>query len=327
MTVRRIGVLTSGGDAPGMNACIRAVVRMADHLGIEAVGIKRGFAGLVDGDLRQLDRRAVGGIVDRAGTVLGSARLPAFLDPAIRQRAHGVLAAHGIDVLVVVGGNGSQAGAAALAAEGAAVVGVASTIDNDLAGSDTTIGFDSAVSVAIEAIDRLRATAASHERVFLIEVMGRDSGHVALHAAVAGGAEAFALPESPIDPDAWLAELAATWRRKRHAIAVVAEGASPGAMALADRLRAARAEHGLAEISIRATVLGHLQRGATPTAADRLLATRLGAAAVRRLADGETGVLVGHDGGDVITTPLAEVVGRRKPLDPTLLATAAALDA
>jgi len=324
---RRIAVLTSGGDAPGMNAAVRAVVRMADNAGIEVVGVKRGFAGLVEGEVRQLDRRAVGGIIDQAGTVLGSARLPSFRDAAVRRQARTTLRDHGAEALVVIGGNGSQAGAAALAAEGVAVVGVASTIDNDLVGSDTTVGFDTAVSVAIEAIDRLRATAASHDRIFLIEVMGRDAGHVALHAAVAGGAEAFAVPEVPIDPAAWLTELAATWRRKRHAIGVVAEGARPGAIALADTLRDARAAHGLAEISVRATVLGHVQRGATPTAADRLLATRLGAAAVELLADGRHGLLVGHDGGNIVATPLGDVVGRVKPLDAALLATAAALDA
>ena len=229
MKPRRIAVLTSGGDAPGMNAALRAVVRMAASFDIATIGIKRGFAGLVEGDVRLLDRRNVGGIMDAAGTVLGSARLPAFRSPDVQRNAVATLDSEAVDALVVIGGNGSQAGAHALASLGVPVVGIASTIDNDLVGTDVTIGFDSAVSVAIEAIDRLRATAASHERVFLIEVMGRDSGHVALHAAVAGGAEAFAVPEDPIDPDAWLAELAATWRRKRHAIAVVAEGAQPTA--------------------------------------------------------------------------------------------------
>ncbi len=327
MKPRRIAVLTSGGDAPGMNAALRAVVRMAASFDIATIGIKRGFAGLVEGDVRLLDRRNVGGIMDAAGTVLGSARLPAFRSPDVQRNAVATLDSEAVDALVVIGGNGSQAGAHALASLGVPVVGIASTIDNDLVGTDVTIGFDSAVSVAIEAIDRLRATAASHERVFLIEVMGRDSGHVALHAAVAGGAEAFAVPEDPIDPDAWLAELAATWRRKRHAIAVVAEGARPGAAALADALRAAREAHGLAEISVRATVLGHVQRGATPTASDRLLATRFGAEAARRLASGEHGILIGSDGGDVVTTPLADIVGRIKPLDPDLLRLAAALDA
>lgn len=327
MPPRRIAVLTSGGDAPGMNAAVRAVTRLADTLDIDVIGVKRGFAGLVDGDVRQLDRRAVGGILHQAGTLLGSARLPAFQEPAVQRRAVATLAANGVDALVVIGGNGSQAGAHALAALGVKVIGVASTIDNDLVGTDATIGFDSAVSVAIEAIDRLRATASSHGRVFLVEVMGRASGHVALHAAVAGGAEAFAVPESPLDPDAWLADLASAWRRKRHAIAVVAEGVRPRTMALAQRMRELREAHGLAEIGVYATILGHVQRGATPTAADRLLATRLGAEAVRRLAAGEHGCMLGVDGSDVTSTPLGGIVGAIKPLDPHLLDMAAALDA
>lgn len=327
MTPQRIAVLTSGGDAPGMNAAVRAIVRFADELGIDVIGVKRGFAGLADGDMRRLDRRSVGGVLHEAGTFLGSARLAAFQALETQRRAVAMLAEHGVDGLVVIGGNGSQAGAYALAALGVKVVGVASTIDNDLVGTDVTIGFDTAVSVAIEAIDRLRATAASHNRVFLVEVMGRDSGHIALHSAVAGGAEAFAVPERPFDADEWLAELSAAWRRKRHAIGVVAEGVRPGAVALADALRRERERHDLAEISVRATVLGHLQRGATPTASDRLLATRLGAEAVRRLAAGQHGLLVGVDGGDVVAMPLAAIVGRVKPLDGDLLAMAAALDA
>jgi 6-phosphofructokinase 1 len=315
--MKRIAVLTSGGDAPGMNAAIRAVVRAGVHQGWEVFGIRRGFSGLMAGNFIGLEARDVGGILQQAGTLLGSARCAEFRTEDGRADALRQLGAHGIDALVVIGGNGSQAGAHHLARMGFPVVGVASTIDNDLCGSEITIGVDTALNIALEAIDRLKVTASSHQRAFLVEVMGRDCGYLALAAAVAGGAEAAIIPEMEMDPETLAAELRGAYQRgKPHALVVVAEGAQYNA----ERLMGYFAEHRQRlGFELRATILGHVQRGGTPGAFDRLLATRLGAAAVERLAGGEQGVLVGLLRGQIATTPLEEVVANKKPLDLTLL--------
>jgi 6-phosphofructokinase 1 len=315
--MRRIAVLTSGGDAPGMNAAIRAVVRSARGLGWEAFGVRYGFRGLLDDEVRPLGPRDVGGIMQLGGTVLGSARCAEFRTPEGLQQALANLAARGIDGLVVVGGNGSQAGAESLAREGVAVVGVASTIDNDLVGSDITIGVDTALNVGLEAIDRLRVTASSHNRAALVEVMGRDCGYLALMLGITGGAEAVVIPEAEVEPE----EVAAVMQRafdrgKAHAMVVVAEGARNNAARLVPFFRLNRQRFGF---ELRATILGHVQRGGTPTHFDRLLATRLGTAAVERLAAGQHGVVVGLAGRDLTSTPLADVVGRTKPPDLALL--------
>jgi 6-phosphofructokinase 1 len=311
----RIAVLTSGGDAPGMNAAVRAVVRTAAMHGMEAAGVRRGFAGLISDDIMPLGIRDVGGIIERAGTVLGSARCPEFKERAVQERALAFLAARGIGGIVVIGGNGSQMGAAALHALGFPVVGVASTIDNDLVGSDFTIGFDSALTVAVEAIDRVRVTASSHRRCILVEVMGRDCGHLALMAAVASGADAIVLPEAPASAAEVAAEIRAGHARgKSHAVVVVAEGAPGGAAGLAEQLK--QVDPGY---DVRVTVLGHVQRGGVPTPFDRLLGSRLGAAAVDRLATGASGVVMGIIRGELRDTPYADVVNRLKPLDEELL--------
>src|SRR5579864_9356716 len=219
---RKIAVLTSGGDAPGMNAAIRSVVRCGIGRGWEVAGVRNGYAGLIAGDFVPLDARAVGGIIQLGGTVLGSARCPEFCEPGPRREALGHLAAAGISALVVIGGDGSQRGAHALSEMGLAVAGVASTIDNDLCGSEITIGVDTALNVALEAIDRLKVTASSHERAFLIEVMGRDCGYLALMSGIAGGAECIVLPEVDTDPHLLACELRAAYQRgKSHAIVVV----------------------------------------------------------------------------------------------------------
>lgn len=312
--VKRIAVLTSGGDAPGMNAAIRAVVRAGLAQGWEIVGIRRGYAGLLYEDFRPLGARDVGGIIQLGGTILGSARCPEFKTPEGVRRAAQILGKHGIDALVVIGGNGSQQGAYALSREGVPVVGVASTIDNDLVGSDITIGVDTALNVALEAIDRLKTTASSHNRAFLVEVMGRDCGYLALMAGIAGGAEAVVIPEVPVSPEAVAEAIREAYERgKPHAIVVVAEGAQYNAQRLAEYFQ--REQLGY---ELRVTVLGHVQRGGAPGAFDRLLGTLLGAGAVEALARGEDGVLVGQIKGEVVTTPLAEVAGRKKPLDPKL---------
>jgi 6-phosphofructokinase 1 len=293
------------------------VVRTTIHLGGEAFGVRRGFAGLIAGDLHPLGRRDVGGIIQLGGTVLGSARCPEFKSDAGSQQALASLRSHRIDGVVVIGGNGSQTGAHALARLGVPTVGVASTIDNDLVGSDITIGVDTALNVALEAIDRLRVTASSHHRASIVEVMGRDCGYLALMAGIAGGAEAILIPEAPTAPEAVEQMLrAAHARGKSSALVVVAEGATPEADTLGHWFRDRQKELGY---DVRVTTLGHVQRGGTPTAFDRLLATRLGAAAAERLDAGETGIVVGLVAGALHTTPLADVVGRTKQPDPQLL--------
>lgn len=322
--MRTIGVLTSGGDAPGMNAAIRAVVRTGLAQGWTVCGIRYGYAGLITGDVVPLGARDVGGIIQRGGTMLGSARCPAFETEEGRLQALRTLQQRNIEGLVVIGGNGSQAGAYALSQMGFPVVGVASTIDNDLAGSDITIGVDTALNIALEAIDRLKVTASSHQRAFLVEVMGRKCGYLALMAGIAGGAEVVVLPEIETEPEEVAQTLRAAYDRgKAHALAVVAEGARYNADALAAYFRDHHARLGF---DLRVTTLGHVQRGGAPTAYDRLLATRLGAGAVVALARGEIGMLVGMIQSQVTATLLAEVVGKQKPIDPELLALAKVLD-
>jgi len=322
--MKRLGVLTSGGDAPGMNAAIRAVTRCALDQGWEIFGVRRGFAGLIEGSFDLLNARSVGGIIQQGGTILGSARSPEFKTEVGRQRALRALHQRGIEGLVIIGGNGSQAGAHALAQLGFPIVGVASTIDNDLAGSDITIGVDTALNIALEAIDRLKITASSHQRAFLVEVMGRQCGYLALMAGLAGGAEVIVIPEIETTPEQVAEELSRAYERgKAHALAVVAEGARYNAEALAAYFREHAARIGF---DLRATALGYVQRGGAPTAYDRLLATRLGAGAVAALARGENGVLVGMQQGRVATTPLADIVGVQKPIDPELFALAKVLD-
>jgi 6-phosphofructokinase 1 len=321
--VKRIAVLTSGGDAPGMNAAIRAVTRCALHRGWEVLGVSQGFAGLIEGQFTPLTARSVGGILQHGGTMLGSARCSAFTTPEGRDQAVRHIRRQGIDGVVVIGGDGSQKGAAALSLLDGAVVGVASTIDNDLVGSDITIGVDTALNIALEAIDRLKTTASSHQRAFLVEVMGRDCGYLALMAGIAGGAEVIVLPEVETTPSAIAAELRAAFERgKPHAIAVVAEGARQNAATLAAYFREHHADVGF---DLRTTTLGHVQRGGEPTAYDRLLATRLGAGAVDAMACGHDGVLAGLVGGRVTTTALGDVAGKRKRLDRALIELAGVL--
>jgi 6-phosphofructokinase 1 len=300
-----------------MNAAVRAVVRTGLDRGWEIFGVHNGYTGLVEALIEPLGARDVGGILQRGGTVLGSGRIPSFKNEEVREVALRNLGARGIDGLVVIGGNGSQAGALALSRMGLQVAGVASTIDNDLAGSEVTIGVDTALNIALEAIDRLRVTASSHKRAFLVEVMGRNCGYLALMAGIAGGAEAVVLPEAEIDPDDLAARLhGAHARGKAHALVVVAEGARYNAQRLAMHFETHRERMGF---DLRVTTLGHVQRGGTPSAFDRLLATRLAAAATDHLARGEPGRLMGLIKGEIRATPLADVVGIPKVLDLSLL--------
>ncbi len=322
--MRRIAVLTSGGDAPGMNSAIRAVTRCALDSGWEVFGVRHGYRGLVDGEMEPLTARTVGGIIQQGGTILGSARCPEFVEESVRRQALRRLAQHDVDGLVVIGGNGSQTGAHALSVMGLDVVGVASTIDNDLIGSDITLGVDTALNIALEAIDRLKITASSHTRAFLVEVMGRHCGYLALMAGIAGGAEVIVIPEAEIPPDQIAAELAHAYQRgKAHALAVVAEGAKYNAEALVEHFKANQASIGF---DLRATTLGHVQRGGAPTAYDRILGSRLGSGAVQAMARGEVGVLVGMLRGEVACTPLAQIVGKTKSIDPALFELARILD-
>jgi 6-phosphofructokinase 1 len=321
--MQRIAVLTSGGDAPGMNAAIRAVVRTGIEAGWEVFGVRHGYAGLIADNLVPLGARDVGGIIQQGGTMLGSARCPEFKTAEGRMQALRVLGQHDVGALVVIGGNGSQTGAYELSKMGFPVIGVASTIDNDLYGSEVTIGVDSALNVALEAIDRLKVTASSHQRAFLVEVMGRECGYLALIASITGGAEAVIIPEVETDPEAVAIELRNAYERgKPHALVVVAEGARYNAQELARYFEKHRERLGF---ELRVTVLGHVQRGGTPGAFDRLLASRLGAAAIEHLARGEHGILVGLLKGEIAATPLAQVVANKKPLDPRLLGLARVL--
>lgn len=315
--MERIGILTSGGDAPGMNGAIRAVVRVALDKGLKPFGIRNGYVGLISGDIVGLGARDVGGIMQKGGTVLGSSRGPEFKTEEGRSQALRQLDRNNIDSLVVIGGNGSQAGAYALSRTGFPVIGVASTIDNDLYGSEITIGVDTALNIALESIDRLKTTASSHQRAFLVEVMGRECGYLALMAAIAGGAEAVAIPEVETDPDQIAAELYSAYERgKPHALVVVAEGACHNAEAIVRHFTEHRDELGF---DIRVTVLGHVQRGGVPTAFDRLLATRLGSAAAQHLAHNRHGFLVGLNQGKITTTPLEEVFSKKRSLETELV--------
>lgn len=305
-----------------MNAAIRAVVRTAIHDGIRVSGIYRGYQGLLDDDIVELGARSVANIIQRGGTILRTARCEEFYQPSGRTKAAEVLTRRGIDSLVVIGGDGSFRGALALEKEhGVRVIGIPGTIDNDIYGTDVSIGFNTAINIALEAVDRLRDTAASHDRLFLVEVMGRHAGHIALAVGVAGGAEAILIPEEPVPADE-VADLiaAAEERGKTSSIIVVAEGAyEGGAMALQ---RAVKERSGY---EVRTVILGHTQRGGTPSTRDRTLASRLGFHAVRALSAGQAGVMVGTDRKHIVYMPLRDVLDHKKDIDRELLQIATVL--
>jgi 6-phosphofructokinase 1 len=320
---RRIGVLTSGGDAPGMNAAIRGVVRAVSAGGGEAVGIRRGFCGLIDGVVEPLGPRDVANILQRGGSILDTSREPRFRDPAMRRKAIETLHRERLDAVVAIGGNGTQRGALLIQQEWeGAVLGVASTIDNDLGGTDTSIGFDTACNTALEAIDRIRDTAHSLDRLFFIEVMGRHAGFIALEVAVGGGAEAVLLPEVKLDTK-WLVDVIRSnhERGKVSCIVVVAEGAHPGgARGLLLEIEAPLAQLGLlGSADARVTILGHIQRGGNPTSRDRVLASRLSTFAARAALEGKRGLLFGVRGNVVRETPLEIALAEEKQIDRTLL--------
>jgi len=296
--MRRIGVLTSGGDAPGMNAAIRTVVRIAADRGVATSGVYRGYQGLMDGDIRPLDIRDVGGFITRGGTLLGSARAAGFRTPEGRQIALDQMQAHGLDGLIVIGGNGSQSGALAMHELGVPTIGVASTIDNDLAEVDTSIGVDTALNTALEMVDRLRDTASSHHRAFVVEVMGRKSGYLALMTGLSSGAELILTPEEPVTMEEAIQSLHAAYKaNKSHFIVIAAEGSELRAIDLAAELDKSN------EYEARLSVLGHVQRGGPPLAFDRLLATRSAAAAVDAIVNGKSGLMAGLVRGRIDLVP------------------------
>lgn len=318
-TLRRIGVFTSGGDAPGMNACVRAVVRAAHAHDLEVMGIRRGYEGMIEGDIVEMDGKSVSNIVQKGGTILKSARSKAFRTPEGRARAAQRLQDAGIDGLIAIGGDGTLRGAALFYEEhGVPLVGCPGTIDNDLFGTDETIGYDTALNTAIENIDRIRDTADAHDRLFLVEVMGRDAGFIALNCGIGGGAELVLVPEMLTDLDDVKRQILSQMSSQtRSSIVVVAEGDELGG---ANRIaEALRKDPAFDPIDLRVCILGHTQRGGSPTVRDRVLASRLGAAAVDALVEGHANVMVGIVNGSIVLTPSRTVWSRRKSIDYDLL--------
>ena len=304
MASRTIGIITSGGDAPGMNPCVRAVVRMAAQSGHETVGVLGGYDGLFDGGFRQLRPRDVGGILHLGGTALHTGRCSRLNADAGAPEAAAAARSAGFDTLVVIGGDGSLRGANALADEGLDVIGIPASIDNDIWGSNMSLGVDTALNTILESVDKLRDTASSHRRTFLVETMGRQSGYLAMMAGVISGAEIVVVPEVAITAEEIVEVVHAAYlREKAYSLVIVAEGAAVGVDEVAAHLAAA-GEH----FDSRTTRLGHVQRGGSPSAFDRLLAARLGVAAIEALDDGATNVMVGLDGRSIRRVPLEEVI-------------------
>ncbi len=314
--LKKIGVYTSGGDAPGMNAALRAAVRMGIHEGLEVMVIHAGYNGMIAGDIAPVDRRSMANILQRGGTIIRTGRSAEFMKPEGRKKAVANLKKHNIDGLVCIGGDGSFRGAHALWTEHhIPCVGLPGTIDNDVHGTDTTIGFDTAVNTALEAIDRIRDTAASHDRLFIVEVMGRNSGFIALDVGLAGGAEAALIPENQMSVDEVIQQIQlGVANGKLSSIFVCAEGQKPGrAYDLAENIRK---KSGL---DAKVCILGHIQRGGTPSASDRILASRLGAAAVQALKSGQCNVMAGVINGEISFTALEDTFNRHKTVRKELV--------
>lgn len=314
--MKKIGVLTSGGDAPGMNACLRAIVRCGVNCKLEIVGIRRGYCGILDEDFVKLGNRSVSNIIQRGGTILETARCEEMKTREGIRKASEVLKRQGIEGLITIGGDGTFRGATALSKTGKVkVIGIPGTIDNDVYGTDYTIGFDTAVNTALDAIDKIRDTAGSLQRPFFVEVMGKSRGSIALEVGIAGGAENILIPEVETKIEQLSLDIERSFKRgKKSSIVIVAEGDDAGgafsiAQQVWERLR----------LEYRVCVLGHVQRGGSPTARDRVLASKLGAAAVDALARGMSGYMVGESDGQVTLTPLRETWKKRKELDSNLL--------
>ncbi len=317
-TIKKIGVLTSGGDSPGMNAAIRSVVRTCAYHGIECIGIYRGFQGMIEGDFKEMGPRSVNNIVNKGGTILKSARSKDFMTPEGRKKAHQHLSNAGVDSLVVIGGDGSFTGADIFSREfGFSVMGIPGTIDNDIFGTSHTLGYDTALNTVVEAIDKIRDTASSHNRLFFVEVMGRDAGHIALNAGIGAGAEEILIPEEDLGLDRLLESLKRSKTSgKSSSIVVIAEGDKIGknVFELKDYV-----ETNMPEYDVRVSVLGHMQRGGSPSCFDRVLASRLGVKAVESLLEGKSNYMVGLLGDKITLTPLLQAIKGHTEIDRELL--------
>jgi len=315
--IKCIGILTSGGDAPGMNAAIRAVTRAAIYNDLEVKGIYRGYRGLLTDEVIPFKTNNVSNIIQQGGTILKTARCAEFLEPEGRKIAYGTIEKEEIDALVVIGGDGSLSGARIFAQEyNFPIVGLPGTIDNDLYGTDTTIGYDTALNTIIEAVDKIRDTATSHERLFFIEVMGRDAGFLALNGAIASGAEAAIIPEIWTEVDQLEDLIEQGFRKtKNSSIVLVAESdVTGGAIGMADRVKKKYPQY-----DVRVTILGHLQRGGSPTATDRILASRMGAAAIDALMEDQRNVMIGIQNDTIVYVPFSKAIKNEKPINRDLL--------
>ncbi|MFI3314980.1 MAG: 6-phosphofructokinase [Rikenellaceae bacterium] len=314
--IKCIGILTSGGDAPGMNAAIRAVTRSAIYNNLKVKAIYRGYKGLITGEIADFKTQNVSNIIQQGGTILKTARCTEFRTPEGRKVAHDTLVAEGIDALVAIGGDGTLTGARIFASEhNFPIVGIPGTIDNDLWGTDMTIGYDTALNTIMDAVDKIRDTASSHERLFFIEVMGRDAGFLAMNGAIASGAEAAIIPEFAMDHDV-LDELIGNGFRKSKNSSIVLVAESPhtgGAMHLAERMKTEYPQY-----DVRVSILGHLQRGGSPTACDRILASRMGAAAIDALLDGQRNVMIGIVNDKIDLVPFSKAIKKDKPINKEL---------
>ncbi|WP_127019396.1 6-phosphofructokinase [Flagellimonas beolgyonensis] len=316
--IKKIAVFTSGGDSPGMNAAIRSVVRTCAYLGKECVGIYRGYQGMIEGDFKPMDARSVNNIINKGGTILKSARCEEFRTPEGRKKAYDQLKKEGVDAFVVIGGNGSFTGALKFNEEfGFPVIGIPGTIDNDILGSSYTIGFDTAINTVVDVIDKIRDTASSHNRLFFVEVMGRDVGHIALNAGVGAGAEEILIPEQNLGLERLLDSLKRSKASgKSSSIVIVAEGDKIGKNVF--ELKAYVEEH-LPIYDVRVSVLGHMQRGGNPTCFDRVLASRMGVKAVESLLEGKSNLMVGIRDTKLVLTPLAEAIKAHTEVDEELI--------
>ena len=315
--IKTVGVLTSGGDAPGMNACIRAITRTAIYNGMKVMGIYRGYEGLINGEIKEFTSESVSNTIQRGGTILKTARSMEFMTPEGMQKAYDNLVKFGIDALIVIGGNGSLTGAQKLAREyDYPVIGLPGTIDNDLYGTDSTIGYYTALNTIVDCVDKIRDTATSHDRIFFVEVMGRDAGFLAQNSAIAAGAEAAIIPEDQTDVDQLEQFISRGFRKsKNSSIVIVSESKKDGgAMYYADRVRKEYPQY-----DVRVTILGHLQRGGTPTACDRILASRLGHASIEALKEGQRNVMVGIHNDQIVYVPIDRAIKKDKPIDKELI--------
>ena len=316
-TIKCIGILTSGGDAPGMNAAIRAVTRSAIYNGLQVKGIYHGYKGLITGEIHEFKSQNVSNIIQQGGTILKTARCQEFKTPEGRQLAYENMQKEGIDTLVVIGGDGSLSGARILAQEfDIPCIGLPGTIDNDLYGTDTTIGYDTALNTILDAVDKIRDTATSHERLFFVEVMGRDAGFLALNGAIAAGAEAAIIPEFNTEVDQLEEFIKNGFRKsKSSSIVLVAESEiTGGAMHYAERVK-----NEYPQYDVRVTILGHLQRGGSPTAHDRIIASRMGVASIQALMEGQRNVMIGIENDEIVYVPFNKAIKNDKPINRELV--------